>query len=158
MADQSIELRLLEEPVNRLDLNDYCMVTPSTTVRETIEQMRDTRKHTAFIVGDHTVLQGLVTDRDVLRKVVNNPDVWDKPITDIMTPEPDTLPAAATAGDALRLMDERGYRNVPVVNDKGKPIGNVTYPALVAYLGEHFHAVVLNQPPTADYSNQRAGG
>ena len=134
------------------------MVTPSTTVRETVEQMRETRKHTAFIVGDHTVLQGIITDRDVMRKIVNHPEVWDVAVTDIMTPEPDTLSPDATAGDALRLMNEKRYRNVPIVNAKGSPIGNITYFSLVDYLSQQFHEVVLNQPPTTDYANQRDGG
>ena len=154
----NVESQLLNESVRRLELRDYLLVTPSTTVRETIERLREMSRHTAFIVGDHTVLQGLITDRDVLRKVVNHPEVWDSAVTDIMTPEPIILPATATAGDALRLMEEHGVRNVPVVNDKGAPIGNVTYFALIEYLSGQFHKVVLNQPPTSDFAEQRDGG
>lgn len=159
MSQKKLESQLLEASVRRLDLSDYCVVTPSTTVRETVEQMRETRKHTAFIVGDHTVLQGILTDRDVLKKVASAPAaLWEQPITDIMTPEPDTLPPTATAGDALRLMEAKRFRNVPIVNDKGTPIGNLTYSSLVSYLSEHLHKTVLNQPPTSDYAEQRHGG
>jgi CBS domain-containing protein len=154
----SVESQLLAEPIRSFDLNDYCMVTPSTTVRETVEQMRETKKHTAFIVGDHTVLQGILTDRDVMRKVATSPDVWDRPVTDLMTPEPFTLSMNATAGEALRQMDEKGFRNVPVVNDKGTPIGNLTYFSLVHYLSDHFQRVVLNAPPTTDFTQARDGG
>lgn len=154
----NIEQNLLAEPIRSFKLDDYCIVTPSTTVRETVEQMQATHKHTAFIVGDHTVLQGILTDRDVLRKVMNVADVWDKPVTDVMTPEPFTLSLDATAGEALRLMDSRGFRNVPVVNDKGTPVGNLTYFSLVNYLSDAFQQVVLNAPPTPDYTTARDGG
>lgn len=154
----SVESKLLAEPVRHLDLSDYCNITPSTTVREAIEQMRETGKHTAFIVGDHTQLQGILTDRDVLKKVCTQKELWEKPVTDIMTPEPATLPPDATAGDALRLMNEKGFRNVPIVKANGSPIGNVTYFSLVYYLGDHFKEVVLNRPPTSNYADQRGGG
>jgi CBS domain-containing protein len=154
----NIEQQLLSEFVRHLDLSDYCMVTPSTTVAETVERMRETKKRTAFVVGDHTVLQGLLTDRDVLRKVAAKPETWNMPITDVMTPEPQTLALSATAGDALRMMDEWGFRNVPVVNEKGVPVGNVTYFSLMNYLSDQFQEVVHNAPPTHNYANKRAGG
>lgn len=154
----NIEQQLLSEFVRHLDLSDYCMVTPSTTVAETVERMRETKKRTAFIVGDHTVLQGLLTDRDVLRKVAAKPEIWDAPISDVMTPEPQTISMDTTAGAALRMMNEQGFRNVPVVNDKGVPVGNVTYFSLMNYLSDHFQQVVHNAPPAHGYVNQRAGG
>lgn len=153
-----VESQLLTESVRHLDLSDYCLVTASTTVRETVERMRETRTHTAFVVGDHTVLQGILTDRDVMQKIVHQPQLWDVVVTDVMTRDPHTLPASATAGDALRLMDEKHFRNVPVVSDKGAPIGNVTYFSLVDYLSAQFGKVVLNQPPTSNYADQRDGG
>jgi CBS domain-containing protein len=153
----SVEKDLLAEPIRNFKLDDYCIVTPSTTVRETIERMQAKDKHTAFVVGDHTVLQGILTDRDVMRKVMNA-DVWDKPITDVMTPEPITLKLDSSAGEALRLMDDKGFRNVPVVNEKGAPIGNLTYFSLVDYLSGAFQKVVLNAPPTSHFTTARDGG
>jgi CBS domain-containing protein len=143
----SVETEFLSAPVAQFDLTDYCMVTPSTTVRETVERMRDMNRHTAFVVGDHTVLQGIITDRDVMLKVVTAPELWDNPVTDVMTPEPTTLKMTATAAEALRLMDDNGFRNVPIVNDKGIPSGNLTYHSLVDYLGASFQNMVLNAPP-----------
>jgi len=154
----SVEKDLLAAPIRQFDLSDYCIVTPSTTVRETVERMREMNRHTAFVVGDHTVLQGIITDRDVMRKVVTAPEVWDTPVTDIMTPEPMTLSMDATAAQALRLMDENGFRNLPIVNDKGIPAGNLTYFSLVEFLGASFQNVVLNAPPTPDYTTARDGG
>lgn len=159
MASKNVELQLLAEPVRHLDLSDYCVVTPDTTVRETVEQMRELRKHTAFVVGQHTRLQGLLTDRDVLRRISNKPETWDQPITEIMTKDPDTLSSRATTADALRLMNENRYRNVPVVNEKGAPIGNVTHFAVLHYLSEHFPEIAFNQPPRpGNYAEQRDGG
>ncbi len=159
MPNRGVEAQLLAEPIRHLDLSDFCIVTTDTTVRDTLEQMRTMRKHVAFVVGERTTLRGLMTDRDVMRKIVNKPETWDQPITEVMTPNPDTLPASATTGEALRIMEAKHYRNVPVVNDKGAPIGNVTHFAVLGYLGEHFPEVVFNQPPDPEnYAASRDGG
>ena len=153
-----IETQLLSEPIRHFTLNDYCIVTYSTTVKETIDQMRETGKHTAFVVGAHTRLQGIVTDRDIMRKATGNTEILGEPVTAIMTADPFTVTMDATAGEAIRLMDEKGFRNVPVVNENGTPVGNLTYFSLVDYLSAAFQSVVLNAPPTTDYADTRGGG
>lgn len=153
-----VENKLLAEPVRHLDLYDYCTITPSTTVREAVAQMRETNTHTAFIVGEHTRLQGILTDRDVMTKICRLASEWDKPVSELMTREVTTISPDATAAEALRIMDEKGFRNVPVISTNGTPIGNVTYVSLVNYLGDHFKEVALNRPPMPGYVSRRDGG
>jgi signal-transduction protein with cAMP-binding, CBS, and nucleotidyltransferase domain len=46
-------------------------------------------------------------------------------LAEVMTPEPDTMPAGKTAIEALRLMEHGRYRHVPVV-DGGRVVGIVS--------------------------------
>ncbi|RMF77507.1 MAG: CBS domain-containing protein [Chloroflexi bacterium] len=159
MVKPSLESQLLQESVKALDLHDYIIVSKDTSVRETIELMRSKKQNCAFVVGEHTRLIGIVTDRDVLRKVVTKPETWDKPVTDIMTANPDSITGDATAQDAMALMDEHHYRNVPVVLEDGRVLGNVTHFAILCYLTEHFAEDVFNLPPDPEnYASQRVGG
>src|SRR5262245_57417697 len=109
MPTSTIESQLLAEPISQLDLTDFCIVTADTTVRETVQRMRATRLNSAFVVGKGTRLVGILTDRDVLRKVVNHPEIWDEPVETVMTQAPDTLLPTSTAGQALRKMEEHRY-------------------------------------------------
>lgn len=155
----SIESQLLTESIGQLDLSRYCIVTLDSTVRETVERMQVLRQNCAFVVGKGTHLVGLLTDRDVLRKVANRPEVWDKPVDTVMTKSPDTLPPSATAGEALRMMDERHYRNIPVVDQHGTLRGNVTHFAIMKYLADHFPQAIYNLPPNlAQIAKHRDGG
>ena len=115
MTSKSVETQLLQEPIQQLDLSEYCMVTADTTVRETVERMRTLRQNCAFVVGGRTQLIGILTDRDVLKRVAANPDTWDQAVTTVMTASPDTLTPDATTSKAMRLMEQHRYRNVPVV-------------------------------------------
>jgi CBS domain-containing protein len=47
-------------------------------------------------------------------------------------------------------MDEKHFRNVPVVNDNGQVIGNLTHHAIIKYLADRFPESVYNLPPDPD--------
>ena len=151
--------QLLAEPIDRLNLTDFCMVTTDTTVRETIERMQVMHQNIALIIGKGSHLVGVLTDRDVMQRVMNAPENWDQPVTAVMTPEPKTLHPQATAAEALRLMETGDYRNVPVVNDNGVVRGCVTYYAILKFLSDHFSQTVYNLPsdPT-NFAENREGG
>ncbi|MEO8610926.1 MAG: CBS domain-containing protein [Chloroflexota bacterium] len=159
MPASSVESQLLTVPISQLDLADYCLVTADTTVRETVEQMRDLHQNCAIIVGKGTHIVGILTDRDVLKRVVTHPETWDQSVESVMTEAPDTIRQSATTGAALHMMEDGHYRNVPVVNDKGVIRGNVTYYAILKFLTDHFADVVYNLPPDpTNFAQDRHGG
>lgn len=159
MTNPSIEKQLLAELVTKLELSDFCIVTADTTVRETIDTMRSLRRNCAFVVGRGTKLIGLFTDRDVLKRVVTHPETWDQPVESIMTPTPQTIPLTASAQDALQLMEAGHFRNVPVINERGAPIGNITHYAVLRFLSDHYPQAVYNLPPDpTNFADEREGG
>lgn len=159
MAQQAVESQLLAEGVRRLDLSDFCIVTADSSIREVVEQMRERGHNCALIVGERTRLTGILTDRDVLRKVVHRPEIWDDPVSTIMTAAPQTIDQEGTAKEALRLMDQGGFRNVPVVRGNGAIVGNVTYFSILKFLTDHFPEAVYNLPPDpTNYADRRDGG
>ncbi len=159
MAKNSIESKLLDEPVRRLQLGDYCIVTADTTVRETVERMREMGQNCAFIVGEHTRLVGILIGRDVLNKVVMNPETWDEPVMSIIDEAPMVVSQDSAARDALRMMEKNQARNMPVVQKNGIIVGNVTHYAILKFLTDHFPEVVYNLPPDPyHYAKRRDGG
>lgn len=159
MPASSVESQLLTEPISQLDLSDYCVVTADTSVRETVEQMRDLHQNCAIVIGKGSRVVGILTDRDVLKRVVTRPETWDQSVDTVMTPDPNTIRAGATAGEALNMMEEGHYRNIPVVSEKGAIRGNVTYYGILKFLTDHFPAAVYNLPPDpTNFAQDRHGG
>ncbi len=142
----TLETDLQNEKVIYLDLNKFTLVESGTSVRDTISKMRKASNNCAFITKDGALI-GIFTDRDVLRKVVSTPEVWDNPIDEVMTASPDTVNSQDPAAKALAMMDEKRYRNVPVINDAGEIVGNMTHYAVIKYLSDHFPESVYNLPP-----------
>lgn len=129
-----------------LDVGSFTIVKSGTTVKETVQKMR-TENHNCAIVTKDDALVGIFTDRDLLNKVVNVPNLWAGPIDAVMTESPITVNTNDPAYQALDLMDEKHFRNVPVVNNAGQVVGNLTHYAIIKYLADRFPESVYNQPP-----------
>ena len=158
-AQELAEKQLLNSPVHQLDLTEFMLVQSGTSVRETIGWMRLKSQHCAFIVGKGMKIIGIFTDRDVLRRIVTNPDTWERPIDEFMTANPQTVEPGCITQDAMDLMEQRRFRNVPVVAKDGEIKGNVTHFAIVKWLVDHYPEAVKNLPPDPEnYSDERAGG
>jgi CBS domain-containing protein len=145
----SLEYDLRQEQVIHLNLTEFTEVQIGNSVKSTIEKMRQEDHNCAFIT-DNGKLVGIFTDRDVLRRVVDVPEIWNHPIEDVMTPHPLTVKSTDPADAALNLMNEKHFRNVPVVDEAGAIVGNLTHYAIIKYLADHFQESVYNLPPDPD--------
>ncbi|MDX1614043.1 MAG: CBS domain-containing protein [Candidatus Promineifilaceae bacterium] len=149
---------LRTDEVVHLNLRNYCHVSPGTTVRDAVDCMRGKKAAVCVVVEDERPI-GILSDRDVLRKVAAHPESWERPIEDYMTRNPVTISLDATAADALWLMDEKGVRNLPAVDKDGKLAGNMTYQSIINYLAGRYPTEILNLPPRPDqYPDQAEGG
>jgi CBS domain-containing protein len=159
MTLPSIESQLLSEPIGQLELSNYCIVTADTTVRETIERMRTMRQNCALVVGKGTHVIGVLIDRDVLFNIVDKPETWDMPVAEFLTETPVTLPPTARTAEALRMMEKRDFRNVPVIDKNETLHGNVTHYSIMKFLTDHFPKAIYNLPPDPEnYASERDGG
>ena len=96
---------------------DIVCLPGSATVREASRLMADQRVGAVLIVEGST-LQGIFTERDALNRVLaaeRDPDTTQ--LFEVMTEQLVTLGPSAAAVDALRLMNEIGFRHLPVVED-----------------------------------------
>lgn len=153
----SLETELRTEQVAHLDLSAFSLVASGTPVRVVLAQIRADANNACLIV-DGDKLVGIFTDRDVLRKVIGAPDTLDRPIDDVMTHNPITIAPDSSAADALRLMDDNHFRNLPAVDANGKVIGNMTHQSIVHYLAARFPIEVINRPPELDRFPRRQEG
>ncbi len=99
---------------------------PTATVAEACRCMRDRRVGAVLVVAGGGRLVGIFTGRDaVCRVLAEGRDLAATTMADVMTRDPDTIPPRRAAIEALRLMQDGGYRHLPVI-DKGKVVGVVS--------------------------------
>lgn len=89
-------------------------VSPASTVAEAATIMGEHQVGSALVVdGDAPV--GIFTERDALRALAHDPDAPRQPVSQWMSRDPITIPVDTEVREARRLMLERGFRHLPVV-------------------------------------------
>ena len=90
---------------------------PEDTVQAAAEEMAE-HGCGSILVCDGKELRGIFTERDLLVRVVAaGRDATRTRLTEVMTREPDTIAGSKPVVEAVRKMDECGYRHLPVVED-----------------------------------------
>ena len=141
-----LERNLKIDSVARLNPTQPLCIKPEDTVAHAVAIMRQ-EKVGCLLVCEKQELIGIFTERDLLRRVLAENQALDLPVSNFMTPKPVTVQSKQPVSAAVRLMEEGGYRHLPVVNEAGCPVGVLSVKRIVHYLVEHFPSTVYNLPP-----------
>ena len=134
-------------------------LSAATQVRHSVKQVRDLLKREPVSVDSRMSIQevarrmsaelvssvlvmcdeklcGIVTDKDLRRRVLAKGLDPDTAIADVMTPNPKSVAADADVDAALLLMMRQSYHHLPVV-DGTRPLGLVTAGDILRAQSEH---------------------
>ena len=145
----SIEKSVRAVEVVALGMDPPVVLDAAVPVKEVIRRMREGQTGCALICSDGK-LRGIFTERDVLNKVLGVEGILDRPVSDVMTADPDTVHEDDSIRDAVMAMHRGGFRNVPIVDSQGRVVSCVRHKDIVQYLAQHFAQHVLNLPPDPD--------
>jgi CBS domain-containing protein len=102
-----------DEYVTAVMSSNLLTASEGDALTDAARRMAD-RRVGAIIITDGSRLEGIMTERDVLRAVGRGS--IDGTVGDWMTRHPDTAPQTATIGQAAAMMVHGGYRHVPIVD------------------------------------------
>jgi CBS domain-containing protein len=97
---------------------------PDVSVAEAAQRMMTDDVGSLAVVHDGELV-GIFTERDVLRAVSEDLDPRTSKVSEVMTPDPDSLSPEISVEDAASWMMAAGYRHLPVIAD-GDLIGMVS--------------------------------
>ena len=99
-------------------------VAPSASIYEAACVMTRANCGSVLIIDSGNTLQGIVTERDLMTRVIaKSLDPATTPASSVMTRNPRTVPPHTKVADAILIMIERGFRNLPVITAEGKILG-----------------------------------
>lgn len=108
-------------------------VSPDRPVEAAVRAMIDHDIGSVVVVdGDRAV--GVFTERDLTRRVLDDPGLLARPIAEVMSGPAVTTQPDAEVVNAFELMNERGIRRLPVV-EGGRLVGIVTERDLLKWVG-----------------------
>ena len=100
-------------------------ISPDAPITDLVRVLGEKNIGAAVVSSDGTTVEGIVSERDVVRLLVRGADALTAPISTIMTPEVTTCTPGATIDEIMHLMTEHRIRHVPVLAD-GQLIGIVS--------------------------------
>jgi CBS domain-containing protein len=109
--------------------DDVLTIPADTTLGQAARLMRG-RNVGAAVVVDEGGIVGIFTERDLLRAIADSRHPDQGQVQSYMTPDPLTLPSDHSPSEAARIMSERKFRHIPVVDD-GRLVGSVSIRDLV---------------------------
>lgn len=105
--------------LSQLHSKDVLSVTLDTPVEEIISMLHE-HNVGAVMVLHSAELKGVVSERDIINKLVNPTQKLSKLCArDVMTSKPITLSINDTFDTAMKTMNEKRFRHLPVVNENG---------------------------------------
>ena len=102
-------------------------MTAGDTVSQAIKSMASCRSGVVLITGEKGILQGIVSERDIVMRITaegRNPD--ETTLREIMTTDIVDIPHDAAIDDAIRLMRKHRIRHLPVLEEDGSVTGLIS--------------------------------
>jgi CBS domain-containing protein len=105
--------------------HDVVTVNPDASVRDLVAMLAEHNIGALVVSGDGSSVDGIVSERDVVRRLNDDEGVLDAPVSSIMSTEVRTCSGNDTVNELMALMTERRFRHVPVVKNE-KLVGIVS--------------------------------
>ncbi|MEQ4624424.1 MULTISPECIES: DUF294 nucleotidyltransferase-like domain-containing protein [Providencia] len=103
-------------PVSSIENRNIVIISPGTSIQDAAQEMVQKHRSSALVMaGD--VLLGIITDRDLTKRVVALGLDITKPVSKIMTENPVTISANAPIINAIELMMQHNIRSLPVMTN-----------------------------------------
>jgi CBS domain-containing protein len=157
LEEQQLGEAILGATIRDLEPLPAAMVKETASIKQAIQVMLD-RNLGAVLVEREGKAVGIFTERDILRRVIRTGIDLERPVEEVMTPDPETLSLGDAIGFALNRMAVGGYRNIPIVDDAGKPLSVLSQREVVTYIVSVLPARVLNLPPVPNLEARSTDG
>ncbi len=105
--------------------HDVITIAPDASVRELVDLLTTHNVGALIVSVDGETVDGIVSERDVVRRLHDRADVLDMPVSEIMTSTVRTCEGTEPLTELMSVMTEHRIRHVPVLTD-GKLTGIIS--------------------------------
>ena len=111
--------------LNAKPSHEVVTIGPDAGVRELVAKLAEHNVGALIVSTDGTTLEGIVSERDVVRHLHTDGTVVNNTVAAIMTAVVETCDPDANLDELMKIMTERRIRHVPVVQD-GQLVGIIS--------------------------------
>ena len=129
-----------------ISVSAFATVGPNEMVASAVEAMAKTDVDCALVI-DGDKLVGIFTERDFLNRVsAANRDPATTPMREVMTTDVRTLQGDDCVTYAIDRMANGGFRNVPILDENGKPKAVLDVRVVMGHLVKVFAEIEKEDP------------
>ena len=110
---------------------DVIHIAPGATVLQLVELLREHNLGAVVVSSDGTGIDGIVSERDVIRRLSEGTEFLSQPVSSIMTSDVHTCVPEDTVESLMSAMTDRRIRHFPVLNRNHELTGIVSIGDLV---------------------------
>ena len=107
----------VREILSAKGVTEVYTISPTATVVELLDSLAERNVGALIVSTDGIRMDGIVSERDVVRSLRNLPDPSEITVREIMTDAVHICSPSDTLGDVMGLMTEYRVRHVPVLDD-----------------------------------------
>jgi CBS domain-containing protein len=107
----------IKDVIRAKDSHEVVTIGPDATVRDLVALLAEHNVGALVVSEDGEQVTGIVSERDVVRRLHADAGVLDSPVRSIMTAEVRTCAGEDALTDLMQTMTEHRIRHVPVVAD-----------------------------------------
>jgi predicted transcriptional regulator len=145
------------DPISALGLPAPVSVTTDATVGAALAAVQKHAQGYVLIVDDGRP-RGIMSEREVLMKIVARDVKYDSNVMDFVSKIPVTLTATETIARGIKLMIAEGVELIPIVDARGKASAVLRSIDVLNFLAEAFPEQLLNLPPRPDQTLPKPEG
>jgi CBS domain-containing protein len=105
--------------------HDVVTISPDAGVRELVARLAEHNVGALIVSADGATVDGIVSERDVVRHLHHDGTVVNNTVAAIMTAAVETCDEDTHLDDIMKVMTERRVRHVPVVHE-GRLVGIIS--------------------------------
>src|SRR3954466_10594619 len=95
-------------------IQDIVTIRPGAPVRELLALLGQHNIGAAVVSGDGQAVDGIVSERDIVRRLHASDDTLESTVADIMTADVKTCEASSSLDEVRSTMTEGRFRHLPV--------------------------------------------
>ncbi|HXH80573.1 CBS domain-containing protein [Nocardioides sp.] len=115
----------INDVLNAKSSSDVITIGPDASVRDLVALLAEHNVGALIVSADGESVDGIVSERDVVRRLNDRPDVLDARVSELMTTDVRTCEGDAALTELMRVMTEHRVRHVPVLTG-GKLTGIIS--------------------------------
>jgi CBS domain-containing protein len=106
--------------------SEVVVIDATATVAELVDLLRQHGLGAAIVSADGRSVEGIVSERDVVRRVADGADFLTAAVSSIMTTDVHTCSPTDSIESVMSMMTQRRVRHVPVLDEHGLLAGLVS--------------------------------